>query len=111
MLARALKRIAVLALVGTGLGLSSCASNGFAGDIYMSPDSDGKRTQTNFFSDYVETPAIYAIVPIVSGRKDYTLTVSVKVKSIGKDAVDFPPIVVYQDDPGVATSVTDISVQ
>lgn len=111
MLARALKRIAVLGLVGTGLSLSSCASNGFAGDIYMSPDTDGKRTQTNFFADYVESPAIYAIIPIVSGRADYTLTASVQVRSIGKDKVDFPPIVVYQDDPGLAQTKTDVSVQ
>ncbi len=111
MLARALKRIAVLGLVGTGLSLSSCASNGFAGDIYMSPDDDGKRTQTNFFSDYVESPAIYVIIPIVSGRKDYTLTATVKVRSIGKDPVDFPPILVYQDDPGLAQTKTEVSVQ
>ncbi|MEO8801335.1 MAG: hypothetical protein ABI551_25825 [Polyangiaceae bacterium] len=111
MLARALKRIAVLGLVGTGLTLSSCASNGFAGDIYMSPDNDGQRTQTNFFSDYVETPAIYVIIPYVSGRKDFTLTASVKVRSIGKDQVDFPPIIVYQDDPGVAQTGAQLSIQ
>ncbi|MEO7112451.1 MAG: hypothetical protein ABI183_18550 [Polyangiaceae bacterium] len=115
MVGRLAKRVALLAFCGVGLSLASCSSTGFAGDIYTSPDNDGKRTQSVFFSDYVESPMIYAVIPIVSGRKDETLTISVKVFDVlgtdvtAKGTNTFPdPIVIAQIAPGVQTSKNNV---
>lgn len=104
MVGRLAKRVALLALCGVGLSLASCSSTGFAGDMYTSPDTDGKRTQSVFFSDYAESPAIYIIIPIVSGKNDETLTVSVKVFDVLGTNVEktFPdPIIIAQGAPGI----------
>ena len=103
MLGRFAKRLALLAFAGVGLLLASCSSTGFAGSMYTSPDNDGKRTETVFYSDYAETPGIYVVVPIVSGRNDETLTISVQVFDVlGTDVrAEFPnPLVVSQQAPG-----------
>jgi hypothetical protein len=114
MVGRLAKRIALLALSGVGLSLASCSSTGFAGAVYTSPDSDGKRTQTVFFSDYAESPGIYFVVPIVSGKNDETLTVSVKVFDVLGTNVEgtFPnPIIVSQQAPGVQEKPSNVVVQ
>lgn len=96
------------------MSLASCSSTGFAGTLYTSPDEDGKRAETVFFSDYAESPGIYFVVPIVSGRNDETLTVSVKVFDVLGTNVEktFPnPIIVSQQAPGVETKPTNVVVQ
>src|SRR5690348_7287213 len=104
------KRLCVLALAGVGLSLASCSSTGFAGSIYMSPDSDGKRTQTNFYEDSAETPSIFVIVPIVSGRNDESLVVSIRVKDVFGQKVSsvYKPFVIAQVAPGVTPKPTNI---
>jgi hypothetical protein len=114
MVGRLAKRVALLAFCSVGLSLASCSSTGFAGAMFTSPDTDGKRTQSVFFSDYAESPAIYVIIPIVSGRNDETLTVSVKVFDVlGKNVeATFPnPIIISQQAPGVQNKPTNITVQ
>src|ERR1700689_2161190 len=113
MVGRLLKRVALLTFCGVGLSLASCASTGFAGAVYMSPDSDGKRTETEFYSDYTDTPSFYFIIPIVSGRNDETLNVYIKVKSIyGEDVTSiFPkPILIISDAPGVQQKPSNVIV-
>ncbi len=68
----------------------------------------------SFYSDYTDTPSFFFIVPIVSGRKDTTLNIYVRVKSIfGEDVTGtFPkPILVVSNAPGVQTSPTNVSIQ
>ena len=79
----------------------------------MSPDQDGKRIQTNFFEDSAETPAIYAIIPIVSGRNDESLVVSVKVKDVFGQPVSsvYKPFVIAQLAPGVQGKPLNVGVQ
>lgn len=107
------KRLCVLSLAGVGLSLASCSSTGFAGSIYMSPDEDGKRVQTNFYEDTAETPSINIIVPIVSGRNDESLVVSIRVKDVFGQRVSsvYKPFVIAQLAPGVQTTPSNIAVQ
>jgi hypothetical protein len=99
------------------MSLASCSSTGFAGTMYTSPDQDGKRSETVFFSDYAESPAIFVVIPIVSGRNDETLTVAVKVFDVlGTPAAQteqtFPnPLIVSQQAPGVLDKPSNIIVQ
>jgi hypothetical protein len=114
MVGRILKRVALLTFCGVGLTLASCSSTGFAGSVYMSPDSDGKRTETDFYSDYTDTPSFFFVVPIVSGRNDETLNIYVKVKSIfGEDVTGTfkTPILVTSSAPGVQTKPSNVIVQ
>ena len=113
MVGRIAKRVALLALIGTGLSLVSCSSTGFAGAAFTSPDSDGKRTQTVFFADYQESPQIFCVIPLVSGKNDETLTVAVKVFDVlGKNVqATFPePIIISQTAPGVVTKPANFSI-
>jgi hypothetical protein len=96
------------------LTLASCSSTGFAGAAYMSPDSDGKRTETAFYSDYAETASFFFVVPIVSGRNDETLNIYIKVKSIFGEDVSSTfknPILVTSQAPGVNPKPTNVVVQ
>lgn len=113
MFLRALKHLAVLSFAGAGLALASCSSTGFAGSVYMSPDQDGKRTETVFFEDAQETPAIYFIVPIVSGKNDESLNITLRVKSVfGVDVTKiYKPFLVASLAPGVQNKPTNINVQ
>lgn len=110
---RVWKRLCCLSLAGLGLSLASCSSTGFAGSIYMSPDQDGKRTQTAFYEDSQETPQIFIIVPIVSGKNDESLVVSIKVKDVFNQPVSsvYKPFVIAQIAPGVQKSPTNIGIQ
>ncbi|MGH7280364.1 MAG: hypothetical protein ACRELY_02485 [Polyangiaceae bacterium] len=108
---RVWKRLCCLSLAGAGLSLASCSSTGFAGHIYMSPDQDGKRTQSYFYQDAAETPAIYAIIPMVSGKDDESLDVSVRIKSLfGKAVTVYKPFTIAQLAPGVQTRPTNLGV-
>ncbi len=109
---RVWKRLCCVSLAGVGLSLASCSSTGFAGSIYMSPDQTGNRTQTVFYEDSAETPAIYAIIPIVSGKSDESLVVTLKVKDVFGHPVSsvYKPFLIAQIAPGLASKPTNIGV-
>ncbi|MEO6418523.1 MAG: hypothetical protein ABIP39_03910, partial [Polyangiaceae bacterium] len=80
--------------------LASCASTGIS-DLYMSPDTDGARTQSVFFAG----EPVSCILKMNSGRSDETLLVSFRPLEANGDVLNLPAQLVTNSAPGKTNGV------